>query len=82
VFRPATGRGFEVARTGPHAFRVGGPRVDRLVARFDLDNEEALEHVEGRLRRLGVMDALDELGFQPGDEVEVGGVPFELDSDR
>jgi hypothetical protein len=26
-----------------------------------------------------VMEALDELGFQPGDEVEIGGVLFDLD---
>jgi len=79
VFRPASGRGFDVSRTGPHAFRVDGDRVERLIARFDLDNDEALAHIESRLRRIGVLAALEGAGFEPGDEVEIAGVAFELD---
>jgi GTP-binding protein len=79
VFRPAAGKGFEVAQTGPGAFRVSGEPVERLLARHDLDNDEALAHVEGRLRRMGVIAALEGAGFRPGDDVEIGGVVFELD---
>jgi GTP-binding protein len=79
VFRPASGKAFEIERTGPHAFRVSGGAVDRLVARHDLENEEALAHVEHRLRRMGVIGALEARGFEPGDDVEIGGVVFELD---
>jgi GTP-binding protein len=79
VFRPAAGKAFEIERTGDHAFRVSGDAVDRLVARHDLDNEEALAHVEHRLRRMGVIGALEARGFEPGDDVEIGGVVFELD---
>jgi GTPase len=50
-----------------------------LIARHDLDNEDALAHVEHRLRRMGVIAALQERGFEPGDDVEIGGVVFELD---
>jgi GTP-binding protein len=78
VFRPAAGRGFAVERAGS-GFRVSGEQVDRLVARYDLDNEEALAHLEGRLRSLGVIDALAREGFEAGDDVEIAGVPFELD---
>ena len=79
VFRPAAGRAFEVERTGDHGFRVTGAAVDRLVARHDLENDEALAHVEHRLRRMGVIAALEAKGFEPGDDVELGGVVFELD---
>jgi GTPase len=79
VFRPAAGREFAVEQTGPGAFRVSGERVERLLRRFDLDNEEALAHVEGRLIRMGVVEALEAAGFAPGDDVEIGGVVFELD---
>jgi len=82
VFRPRSGRGFEVRRTGPHAFRVDGERVERLLARFDLDNDEALAHIESRLRRIGVLSALEDEGFEPGDDVEIAGVVFELDPGR
>ena len=79
VFRPAARRAFEVERTGEHGFRVTGEAVDRLIARHDLANEEALAHVEHRLRRMGVISALEAKGFEPGDDVELGGVVFELD---
>ena len=79
VFRPAAGRDFAVEQTGPGAFRVTGDRVERLLLRFDLGNDEALAHVEARLVRMGVVDALAAAGFESGDEVEIAGVVFELD---
>ena len=79
VFRPAAGRAFAVEKLGDGEFRVTGDAVDRLIARHDLDNEEALAHVEHRLRRMGVISALKSHGFEPGDDVELGGVVFELD---
>ena len=73
VFRPAAGRAFEVERVGAGEFRVTGAAVDRLIARHDLENDEALAHVEHRLRRMGVIAALEARGFEPGDDVELGG---------
>ena len=78
VFRPAAGRGFKVERIGDRAFRVEGEAVHRLLARHDLDNDEALAHVEHRLRRMGVITALESEGFEPGDDVEIAGIEFEL----
>jgi GTP-binding protein len=79
VFRPAAGREFAVEQTGPGAFRVSGERVERLLRRFDVENDEALAHVEARLIRMGVVEALAAAGFEAGDEVEIAGVVFELD---
>jgi GTP-binding protein len=79
VFRPAAERGWEVERLGEGRFRVGGRGVERLIARYDLGNEEALAHLEGRLRTLGVIAALEEAGFHAGDDVEIAGIEFELD---
>ncbi|MEA2220608.1 MAG: GTPase [Solirubrobacteraceae bacterium] len=78
VFRPAAGRGFSVRRTGEGAYRVDGEGIELLLARHDLDNDEALAHVEGRLRRMGVISALEAAGFEPGDDVEIAGTVFEL----
>ena len=64
---------------GDGAFRVSGEPVERLMARYDLENEEALAHIEHRLQRMGVMRALEAAGFEPGDDVEIAGVVFELD---
>ena len=79
TFRPAAGRGFAVERVGEGAFRVTGAGIDRLVARYDADNQEAMAHLEGRLRGIGVIRALQDAGFQPGDDVEIAGTVFELD---
>ena len=79
VFRPAGGSGFRVERLGPRSFAVRGKGIERLLARFDLDNEDAMAYLEGRLRRIGVLKALELEGFQPGDEIEIAGVTLELD---
>jgi GTP-binding protein len=81
VFRPG-GAGYEVRRLDERSFEVTGDRVDRLLARYDLDNEEALAYLEHRLRRIGLIDALEAQGFEPGDDVVIAGVAFELDPER
>jgi GTP-binding protein len=79
VYRPGAGDAFTVERTGPGAFSVEGEGVERLIARHDIANEEALRYIEGRLRGMGVIGALTAAGFAPGDDVEIAGTVFELD---
>ncbi len=79
VFRPAAPGGFTVEALAPGSFAVRGRGVELLLARHDLDNDDALTYLEGRLRRIGVLRALEEAGFETGDEIEIGGVTFELD---
>jgi GTP-binding protein len=79
VFRPAAQRAYEVVKVDDGAYRVTGKGVERLVARYDLDNEDALAYLERRLRGIGVIRALEAEGFEPGDEVEIAGVAFDLD---
>jgi GTP-binding protein len=79
VFRPAASREFTIDRTPAGAFRVTGDAVERLIARWDVENEEALALIERRLHRMGVIAALQKAGFEPGNDVEIGGVVFELD---
>jgi GTP-binding protein len=79
VFRPTAGAGFQVERLAEGSFAVSGRGIERLLARFDVDNEDAMAYLEGRLRRIGVLAALEAEGFEPGDEIEIAGVTFELD---
>ena len=53
--------------------------MERLIARHDMDNDDALRYVEERLRTMGVIRALEAAGFEPGDDVEIAGMVFELD---
>jgi GTPase len=79
VFRPSARAGFQVERVREGSFAVRGRGIERLLERHDVDNEEAMAYLEGRLRRIGVLRALEAEGFRPGDEIEIGGVTFELD---
>jgi GTP-binding protein len=79
VFRPAGPTGFHVERLGPRSFAVRGRGIELLVRRYDVENEDAMSYLEGRLRRIGVIRALEAEGFTPGDEIEIAGTTFELD---
>jgi len=79
VFRPAADRAYRVVKVSDGAYRVTGKGIERLVARYDLDNEDALAYLERRLRGIGVIRALEAEGFEPGDEVEIAGIAFDLD---
>jgi GTP-binding protein len=78
VYRPGTGDGYRVERSGDHVFRVAGPAIERLIGRHDLENRDALEYIEERLRTMGVVKELESKGFEPGDEIEIGDVAFAL----
>jgi GTP-binding protein len=81
VFRPAASTGFAVERLASGSFVVRGRGVERLLARYDVDNEDAMAYLEGRLRKIGVLRALEAEGFEAGDDLEIAGIAFELDPD-
>jgi GTP-binding protein len=68
-----------VVPDGDGRFRITGRGIELLIARHDLDNPEALDYLESRLREIGVIAELRRAGFEPGDEVVVGDLEFELD---
>ncbi len=76
VLRPAE-EGFAVVRDDDGAWRVTGRSAERVVAMADLTNEEAIEYVQHRLRRMGVERALARAGAREGDVVRVGAVELE-----
>jgi GTPase len=79
VYRPGEEEGFDILPEGDGRFRIAGRGIELLVARHDLENDEALDYLEGRLREIGVIAALERAGFEPGDDVVVGDLEFELD---
>lgn len=78
VYRPAGEGGYWVEREDDGGFRVLGRGVELLFERHDLRNEEALAYLEQRLKEIGVVAALRDAGFEPGDDVRVGEHEFEL----
>jgi GTP-binding protein len=80
VYRPQGAGGFDVVRLEDGVFEVTGRGVEMLVERHDLANPEALSYLERRLHEIGVIKALRDAGFEPGDEVRVGDEAFDLDT--
>ncbi|HXY93759.1 MAG TPA: GTPase ObgE [Acidimicrobiia bacterium] len=76
VLRPSD-VGFRVLRDDDGAWRVTGRSAERVVAMADLTNDEAIEYVQLRLRRMGVERALARAGAREGDVVRVGPVELE-----
>jgi GTPase len=79
VYRPGEDEGFDVIKEDDGRYRVEGRGIEMLVARHDLSNPEALDYLEARLKEIGVIAELQRAGFEPGDDVVVGEVEFELD---
>jgi GTP-binding protein len=79
VLRPAAVKeaGFTVEQTGEQAFTVHGERPRRWVLQTEFSNDEAVGYLADRLARLGVEDALADLGAQSGAEVTIGDVTFD-----
>jgi len=78
VYRPVGEGGYSVQREEDGGFRVLGRGVELLFERHDLSNEEALAYLDQRLKEIGVVAALRAAGFEPGDDVRVGGREFEF----
>jgi GTP-binding protein len=79
VLRPGQDRleAFTVTREGD-AFRIEGATLERLVAKADLDNEEAVSYLQEVIARAGVDQALRRAGAVPGDTVLVGDTALEF----
>lgn len=53
-------------------FVVRGKRVERMANMTDDKNPEAIEMFQRTLRKLGILEALEQAGAQPGDTVRIG----------
>jgi len=79
VLRPGEGRleSFTVAAVDDY-FVVHGVQMERLFAKADLDNEDAVAYLQQVIERAGLNDALRRAGAKPGDTVVVGEHEFEF----
>jgi GTP-binding protein len=82
VLRPGgSSDAIEVSRVDG-GWRVRSDRVERWVVMTDLENEEAVRYLQGRMVRAGVEQALADAGAQRGDAVEIAGAVFDFEPDR
>ncbi len=72
----------EVTRADDGSFVVAGRLALRAVALSDLNDPDAVEYVQGRLRSLGVERALVRAGVRDGDVVHLGQLSFTYRRDQ
>jgi GTP-binding protein len=79
VLRPGEGRldSFNVEAVDDY-YVVHGLQMERLFAKADLDNEDAVAYLQQVIERAGLNDALRRAGAVPGDTVVVGQSEFEF----
>ncbi len=58
-------------------FRVDGRRVLRVVQMTDFENEEAIQHMQYTLEKMGLFKALKRLGAHEGQTIHIGDVELE-----
>jgi len=68
-----------VEARGTGRWEVSGRHVLRMVIMTQMNNEEAVAHLQRRLRRAGVEEALVRAGAVEGDEVTIGPVTFDFE---
>ncbi len=56
----------------PDGYRVRGKRIERMVAMTNPDSAEGMERLEKQLRKMGVLEALEQSGVEPGDVIHFG----------
>ncbi|HVD01289.1 MAG TPA: Obg family GTPase CgtA [Candidatus Dormibacteraeota bacterium] len=56
---------------------VQGPRLDRLLDRYDLETPAGFDRFQVALERMGVSAALEEAGAEAGETVRIGDAEFE-----
>jgi len=81
IHRPLP-EGVEVERADDGSFVVGGRAALRAVALSDLTDDDAVDYVQERLRRLGVERALVRAGVREGDTVHLGALTFTYHRDE
>ncbi|HVF09008.1 MAG TPA: Obg family GTPase CgtA, partial [Actinomycetota bacterium] len=80
VLRPGRPR-FTVSRESGKRWRVTGRSVERWVLETDLDDDGAVETLQGRIRKEGVERTLASMGARRGDEVAILDRVFEYQPD-
>jgi GTP-binding protein len=75
------GDAFVVERDDDGAWRVRGPRIERIAAQTDFTIEESAERFQRDLARLGIEAELRRAGVEAGDTVRIGATELDWDAE-
>ena len=66
---------FVIKKEG-NVFFIEGQKIIKMVNQYDLNNPEALEYFQKKLKSLGIEKALQKKGISEGDRVKIGNKDF------
>lgn len=73
VFRPGEDEvAFTIEREAKDVWRVRGTRIERLAAMTVWNLDETVQRFQRTLEHMGISEALEEAGVEPGDTVRIG----------
>lgn len=81
VYSPPEDEDLSIERTAPGEFTVHGKHIERMVIMTEIGNDEAVAHLQRRLRRAGVETALERAGAVDGDTITIGPVSFQFEAE-
>jgi len=81
VYNPPEDEDMVIEKTGAGEFTLTGKHIERMVVMTDINNDEAIGHLQRRLRRAGVEPALLRAGAVDGDTITIGPVSFDFDAE-
>jgi GTP-binding protein len=79
AYAPPRDDDLRVVRSESGGWEVLGRHPLRMVIMTAMNNEEAVAHLQYRLRKAGVEEALVRAGAVEGDAVTIGPVTFDFD---
>ncbi len=62
-------KGFDIVKEDDETFVVTGPKVERLMGRVNMSDNESMHYFQKSLRELGIEDELKRMGIREGDTV-------------
>ncbi len=74
--KPEMGK-IEIERSNGE-YVVRNRKIERIVAMTDLENEEALDYLKIKLKKMGIADRLKKMGIKEGSTVIIGNLVFSL----
>ncbi len=81
VYNPPEDEDLSIEKTAAGEFTVHGKHIERMVVMTEIGNDEAVAHLQRRLRRAGVEPALLKAGAIDGDSITIGPVTFTFEAE-
>lgn len=81
VYQRPEDEDLDVERTGKGQYVVRGRNIERMVIVTEMGNDEAVAHLQAKLRRAGVEQALIKAGAVDGDTITIGFVSFDFEAE-